>query len=411
MKKSMKLMVSMMMLLSTSMTFVACSSDDATPIIPSTTLSIEVPANLSNVEASNMSVTLTNVETQKAQTITGGFLAEGQNIVATVADMEEGNYNVTAKGHLTFTTANGVKGEQDFELSQQNVAITTAAPTLKMVVNTFKADGGFVISEIFVAGTKYPDQNRNYMYDAYFKITNNSDMTLYADSLAIMESAYVSSAANKHDWTPDVRPTDFPAGTLFMIPGNGTEHPVAPGQSIVIANNGMDHTTVNSASIDLSKADFEVYLDNGGNSMDTDYDVPNMVYYYSYTATIWIPSIQMNRSYAIARMHEDPETFIQNHSLVPTYTATNGRVMKSNQVQVPNSWILDAVNLGQADDFDWFVISEALDAGFAAGRQNSGDTGQVGTSVIRKQDANGKYVDTNNSTNDFLTRQTPSLKK
>jgi hypothetical protein len=110
-------------------------------------------------------------------------------------------------------------------------------------------------------------------------------------------------------------------------------------------------------------------------------------------------------------MKENKETFIANHSETPTYTATTGKVMESKQVQVPNEWVLDAVNLGTEDDFGWFVISEKLDAGWVAGRANSKDTTQRGTAIKRKTDSAGKYVDTNNSTNDMAARQTPSMKK
>jgi hypothetical protein len=52
-----------------------------------------------------------------------------------------------------------------------------------------------------------------------------------------------------------------------------------------------------------------------------------------------------------------------------------------------------------------------LDAGWVAGRANSKDTTQRGTAIKRKTDSAGKYVDTNNSTNDMVARQTPSMKK
>ena len=236
-------------------------------------------------------------------------------------------------------------------------------------------------------------------------------MVLYADSVALIESQYQSASSGKQDWNPDVRPYAIPAGAVFMIPGSGKDHPVKPGESIVIANNAMDHRTVNEQSYDLTGADFEVYLDNGGNSMDTDYDTPNLEYIWCYTNTIWLPSVQQNRSYAIARMKENKETFLANHSETPTYTATTGKLMESKQVQIPNEWVLDAVNLGTEDDFGWFVISETLDAGWVAGRANSKDTTQRGTAIKRKQDSTGKYIDTNNSTNDMEARQTPSLKK
>lgn len=397
-----------MMLMAASTVFVACSSDDAPYVVENGTVTIEMPINVSNVVLNSFEGTATNVQSGEVTTLATP-VKSGDNYVITIPKLTEGKYNLAAKGNISFVK-DGVAGTTDFEVSSNDVALNEQTTTAKLVVSSFKAEGGFVFSEICTTGTKYPN-GKNYNNDAYFIITNNSDVVLYADSIALIESQYQSASSGKQDWNPDVRPYAIPAGAVFMIPGSGKDHPVKPGESIVIANNAMDHRTVNEDSYDLTGADFEVYLDNGGNSMDTDYDTPNLEYIWCYTNTIWLPSVQQNRSYAIARMKENKETFLANHSETPTYTATTGKLMESKQVQIPNEWVLDAVNLGTEDDFGWFVISETLDAGWVAGRANSKDTTQRGTAIKRKQDSTGKYIDTNNSTNDMEARQVPSLKK
>lgn len=397
-----------LMLMAASTVFVACSKDDAPYVVENGTVTIEMPINVSQVVLNSFEGTATNVQSGEVTTLATP-VKDGDNYVITIPRLTEGKYNLAAKGNISFVK-DGVAGTTDFEVSSSDVALNEKSTTAKLVVSSFKADGGFVFSEICTTGTLKPD-NKNYNYDAYFVITNNSDVVLYADSVALIESQYQSASSGNQPWSPDVRPYAIPAGAVFMIPGSGKDHPVKPGESIVIANNAMDHRTVNENSYDLTGADFEVYLDNGGNSMDTDYDTPNLEYIWCYTNTIWLPSVQQNRSYAIARMKEDKETFLANHSETPTYTATTGKVMESQQVQIPNEWVLDAVNLGTEDDFGWFVISETLDAGWVAGRANSKDTTQRGTAIKRKQDSTGKYIDTNNSTNDMEARQVPSMKK
>lgn len=397
-----------MMLMVASTLFFSCSKDDETIFVKNGTVTIEMPINVSDVVLNSFEGTATNVQSGTVTKLPTP-VKNGENYVVTIPSLEEGKYNLVAKGNISFVK-NGVAGTTDFEVNSNNVELTEKTAAVKMVVSSFKAEGGFVFSEICTTGTLTP-QNKNYNNDAYFIITNNSDVVLYADSVALIESQYQSGSSGMQPWDPDVRPYAIPAGTVFMIPGNGHDHPVAPGESIIIANNAMDHRTVNENSYDLSKADFEVYLDNGGNSMDTDYDAANLDYIFCYTQTIWIPSVQQNRSYAIARMKENKETFLTNHSETPTYTATTGKLMESKQVQIPNEWVLDAVNLGTEDDFGWFVISETLDAGFVAGRANSKDTTQRGTAIKRKKDSTGKYIDTNNSTNDMEARQIPSMKK
>ena len=397
-----------MMLLAASTVFTACSSDDDPFVVENGTVTIEMPINVSQVVLNSFEGTVTNVQSGEVTRLASP-VKSGENYVITIPSLTEGKYNIAAKGNISFVK-DGVAGSTDFEVSSNDVALNEQQTAVKLVVSSFKAEGGFVISEICTTGTLTP-QNKNYNNDAYFIITNNSDVVLYADSIVLVESQFQSGSSGQNPWSPDVRPYAIPAGAVFMIPGNGKSHPVQPGQSFVIANNAMDHRTANENSYDLTGADFEVYLDNGGNSMDTDYDTPNLEYIWCYTQTIWIPSVQQNRSYAIARMKENKETFLANHSETPTYTAASGKLMESKQVQIPNEWVLDAVNMGTGDDFGWFVISETLDAGWVAGRANSKDTTQRGTAVKRKKDSAGKYIDTNNSTNDMEARQVPSLKK
>lgn len=397
-----------MMLLAASTVFTACSSDDDPFVVENGTVTIEMPINVSQVVLNSFEGTVTNVQSGEVTRLASP-VKSGENYVITIPSLTEGKYNIAAKGNISFVK-DGVAGSTDFEVSSSDVALNEQQTAVKLVVSSFKAEGGFVISEICTTGTLTP-QNKNYNNDAYFIITNNSDVVLYADSIVLVESQFQSGSSGQNPWSPDVRPYAIPAGAVFMIPGNGKSHPVQPGQSFVIANNAMDHRTANENSYDLTGADFEVYLDNAGNSMDTDYDTPNLEYIWCYTQTIWIPSVQQNRSYAIARMKENKETFLANHSETPTYTAASGKLMESKQVQIPNEWVLDAVNLGTEDDFGWFVISETLDAGWVAGRANSKDTTQRGTAVKRKKDSAGKYIDTNNSTNDMEARQVPSLKK
>ncbi|MBO4661875.1 MAG: DUF4876 domain-containing protein [Bacteroidaceae bacterium] len=405
MKKS---VFSSLVLVLTGVLFFSCTNEDLPPVLENGRITIEMPLNVSDVVLNSFEGTATNIQSGEVVTLPQPE-KEGENYVVTLPAMASGRYNIMAKGNISFVK-DGVAGNTDFDVVSNDVSLDETSASTRVVVSSFKAEGGFVFSEICTTGTVTP-QNKNYNYDAYFVITNNSDVVLYADSIVLIESQYQSSSSGNNPWSPDVRPYAIPAGAVFMIPGNGTDHPVQPGESIVIANNAMDHTTVNENSYDLTDADFEVYLDNGGNSMDTDYDTPNMEYIWCYTNTIWLPSVQQNRSYAIARMRENKESFLANHSETPTYTASTGKLMESKQVQIPNEWVLDAVNLGTEDDFGWFVISETLDAGFVAGRANSKDTTQRGTSIKRKKDSAGKYIDTNNSTNDMEARQTPSMKK
>ena len=84
---------------------------------------------------------------------------------------------------------------------------------------------------------------------------------------------------------------------------------------------------------------------------------------------------------------------------------------KKGIYKVPNSWILDGVNLSVESVHEWNVLDASIDAGWTYCGKVDKDETRFNKSVIRKQDANGKYIDTNNSTNDFIPEATASLLK
>ncbi len=207
--------------------FSSCSDDDknVTPeeledVIEEATITIDIPNNISDVELSDVTIQLINVETLDTVTVSGTYTIEDDKIIFTIANLPAGSYNIMVNGHISYITIGGVAAEQDFELTQESAELTQTESATSLTISTFTTEGGFVLSEIFLAGS-VSTSNQFYMYDAYFVITNNSDVTLFADSIAIMESAYVSQATGNHEWDPDFRSEAFSAQALFMIPGSG----------------------------------------------------------------------------------------------------------------------------------------------------------------------------------------------
>ena len=402
---------SIIMMLTTTLFLTSCSSDDPIPVIPTATVTLEIPANLENAVLSGAVATLTNVQTKQVTTVEGtNFLKEGNNYKVMLNNLEAGTYNVTVNGHLDFTL-NGVAGQKDFEVSSENVVLNETTTALKMTVSTFTAQGGFVISEIFFTGTSTAD-GKSYSGDQYIIITNNSDVTLYADSIAVLESAFLTT--NKEDYTPDIMSTHFSVQACYMIPGNGKSVPVEPGQSLKLALNAINHKTEQPNSIDLSDADFEFYDETSNpNFTDVDGNAPNLDKWYCYTATIYQFHSRGFNSMAIAKMQTSKEDWLENYVYDATYLFVFGdfskEMTKSGIYKVPNEWILDGVNLSVESVREWNVLDASIDAGWTyCGKVDRDDT-RFNKSVIRKQDANGKYIDTNNSTNDFTPEAPASL--
>lgn len=405
--------LSIMMMLSVGLLMTSCKSDDETPVVPMTSLTLEIPSNLENAVLTGASAVITNVQTQKTVNVTNDqFVKSGNDYQLQLANLEEGIYNVTVKGHLDFTL-NGIAGQKDFEVKSENVSVSQKSSSLKLAVSTFTAQGGFVISEIFFTGTTTAE-GKSYSGDQYIRITNNSDVTLYADSIAVLESAFLTT--QKQDYTPDIIATDFSVQACYMIPGSGKSVPVEPGASLTLAINAINHKAEQPNSIDLSGADFEFYDESSNaNFTDPDGKAPNLDKWYCYTATIYQFHSRGFNSMAIAKMKTTKEDWLQNNVYDATYLFVFGdfskEMTKKGIYKVPNSWILDGVNLSVESVREWNVLDASIDAGWTYCGKVDKDETRFNKSVIRKQDASGKYIDTNNSSNDFTPEAPASLLK
>ena len=133
--------------------------------------------------------------------------------------------------------------------------------------NTIESND-LIIAEIFFAGTLRPSGNQ-YYGDDYVKLYNNTNHVIYADGLTLFETKFTTT--EKYDYTPNIMNEAVTVHALYTIPGSGTEHPVQPGEYMLLADTGIDHRQANSNSFDLSHADFEWYdLSTSPSSMDID---------------------------------------------------------------------------------------------------------------------------------------------
>ena len=390
---------------------VSCSKEEEIVDAP-LRIYLQLPMNLENATLEQAEVTLVNIETMAHFSI-DDFKLDGNSYVAT-AVVPEGRYNILATGNISYaigssTTTTTMKAEA------LAVGVTSNGSESSMVTllfNNYNAEAGMVIEEIFFTSSTFSGTQRPYTDDQYLILTNNSDHLIYADSLAIVESKFQSDM--QWELTPNLMKDAITVSWLYLIPGNGTSVPVDPGESILIALNAKDHTAINSNSIDLSGAQFEFY-DVSPNAEFIDEDNPaatNLIKWYSDLWSYTMLNNKGSKSYGLVRMHSDYDTFITSNYYKYTYivNAAWGTYESSGDGYfIPNSWVIDWVNLAIKNEWAWNVASPSLDSGWTYCAETSSDKSRYGLSVIRKRDASGKLVDTNNSTNDFLPRQKPSL--
>lgn len=390
--------------------FTACDNNDEIKYTKVSNIELNLASENGTYTIESGTFTFTNVTTQAVTT--KDYPLKNEDI-----NLPEGLYNISFKGTANYESSDK-KAEVTVQGVKENVQLTGTSFDLSIDLTAPVIEGNFVISEIFIGGTVLPTTGKQYQGgDQYFKIFNNSDQTLYADGLAIIESEFQTTM--KQEYNPDIMNEAMTIQCLFVIPGDGKTYPVAPGEELIICDTAIDHTAVNSNSIDLTKADFEWYTESNSQTIkDQDNpEVPNLTQLYCYTNTIWTLNKQGNRAYALARIPESvtAENYINNYSYTGNYIiATTGKPSKSfTYYKVPNEWIIDAVNVSPTNKRVWNVTASSLDMGYTYIGANVTLAENYNKAVRRKEapSVNGvkKLQKTNNSTDDFEPAVTASL--
>lgn len=279
--------------------------------------------------------------------------------------------------------------------------------------------GEFLIEEIFFTGNLLSNGRTSDSSDGdqYFRITNNSDHTIYADGLFIAISDHDSQATvtGAYEEYPDLKDS-ISIATLYKIPGEGTTYPVEAGASKVIALTAQNFKAENGVGFDLSKADFEMYDDNEYVEDYDNPDVPNMICWFKSSRTISTLHNRGYQSYAIVQIPSSitTETYMRDYAWKGQYIFHfSGYNFPPFDIEdaylIPNDWVIDGVNCAVTENLYKLVFNATIDAGYTNVSTVDSDQNRYGKSVVRKKQ-NGKLVDTNNSTNDFEISENPSMK-
>lgn len=426
--------------------FTACKKqDDINDVMP-VNLSVKLIFDADNSSYGftyeKAQVKITNLTTTQSYTATAAA-----NGTVNFTSIAPGNYDVSTSLSISAADYNSKAGTnvQDAvvyngTLSSQSVVSNTQ---LSVTLKTGRI-GDFVIKQIYYAGSN--PTNGAVFRDQFVEIYNNANETLYADSLYIAQAIGVNTAINsvdftkshflpsgQYNWTKSQNMNDANANTnyiyvkaLYMIPGSGRQHPVEPGKSIIIAASAINHQSPYtgtdgrsisvkdpSLTIDLTNADFEVYMGNypGINPLASDLDNPavtNLNVIHNVSSRDLIFDNLGRDGVVIFKSKINPATWNKYATPdVPQVIATTDLY-----IQVPVNILTDGVNLQHAVTASRIAhrFTDVIDAGetFVLGGSYSSQ------SVVRKTSkiVNGRVIlkDTNNSTNDFgnLSKADPS---
>ena len=128
----------------------------------------------------------------------------------------------------------------------------------KTVPLNLRADktGSIVFSEW------YPGHTLHYAYGGYVELYNNSDTTVYLDSMLLgrgwpyNSETELGSCAESEPYRND--PRGLWSREMHMFPGSGRDYPLAPGQAVTVALDAVDHSVADAGLPDLTNADFEL---------------------------------------------------------------------------------------------------------------------------------------------------------
>ncbi|WP_316841855.1 DUF4876 domain-containing protein [Pedobacter gandavensis] len=412
----------------------ACKKDK-TPGIQPTDLDIKLAFDISSaytLPLEKITVKITNTQTLASQEL----ITDASGTVA-FKSVSAGTYDIDAVLTMSaeeYSRITGIPTENPVtfnasEKGKQINATLTGTLELKLIVGT---PGEWLIKQIYYAGSN--TTNGAVFRDQFLEFHNNTDRVLYADSLYFAQIiGRVSSpspnmnytSTGQMDWSksPNMDQSinankDYVyAKTLYMIPGNGKQYPVQPGKSILVAQTALNHkapftgndgkvVTVRDPelTIDLSGADFEVYLgDVIGKPFSSDINNPQVpnVEVLAYSGNDMILDANGKDSYVIfkadgtQRVREWPQ-YNEPSKIAPSPTA-------KKYYQIPVKYLIDGVEIQPNIPDSRFPkkLGPTIDAGFTFNPKGNYSS----QSVIRKtaKTVNGRIVlkDTNNSTEDF----------
>lgn len=274
-----------------------------------------------------------------------------------------------------------------------------------------EVNGKLVFSEIYYCGSK-PPTGFSYFRDQFYEIANNTDQVQYLDGLHFAHLETIDFDKNRPVWPSEDGDKYIYVERVWKVGGKGTDYPLQPGESAVIAQFAANHklTIYNPNSpVDCSVAEFEFNMNNVNFPDQPAVDMEHVFYDGNSTMTgmQYLTSV-FGTGLVIFRIPQDQTWDPVNDKSLQAKNGANP--YGSTQAKVPVAWVVDAVeNIRNATYVDAKNIPAVLDAGFAT----MGGI-YLGKGITRKVAGTGPngavyYQDTNNTTDDFEVDVVPVL--
>ncbi len=228
----------------------------------------------------------------------------------------------------------------------------------------------FVIKEVYHNGPA--DGTETWFKDQFIEIFNNSNETLYADGLYIASAFESDRESSSQPLSQQFNlEENIYVELLERIPGNGTDYPISPGKSFIVALNAFNFKADNprpEKAIDNSSADFERYtvkwleersLDA---SMFFDFDNPDVTntipLFMEPRRQFWL----MNAYGPGMIIFRHDNLDLDNHIIYKYGKAGSTLVHEANLLKIPTSNVIDGVEiLANSQIQEWKKLPSSVD--------------------------------------------------
>lgn len=382
--------------------FAACDDDEGINYANGS-ISIDISGVDSSIPTpDSFTVTITNIGT----TVSEEYTTESTSL--DVLNVVPGIYDIVVSGVSSYggSAYIFVGTAEDVEVldGATGILATVVMETSKTSALVFKEvhfNGSMTIATDDAASTYY-------LQDTYFEVYNNGEETVYVDGVCLGNvlscNTYDFSGQAENVATGDVDDYIWIKTYVWQIPGSGSDYPIAPGESFIIAANAIDHTEL-ANSIDLTTAEFETLCEKYINAGRTDANAINMNLACTISSSGLANQLFSVSTEAWALFYPSEGLRADGEYLASTnYSTTYGQEILKEDVfdafeYMPSSKTSDSKRL-----------PSTLDAGWAS------TTNYAFTSIYRKTSSitdDGRYIyqDTNNTTDDFEYSDEPEIRR
>ena len=277
-----------------------------------------------------------SLATSDSVTLTATSDAQGRIVLS---DVPVGPFTLQAKKVLSAAERASVSGESDVVgFVGESFVTIDAANISEIEVRTPAAfRRGLMLSEYafkraMIAGLG------TYYFGGYLELYNNGEETVYLDGLQLADATSFGASYVGSNFTCEsvgVQMEDSGGiWTRYLVafPGSGSDYPVEPGGTVVVAMDAIDHRGLFPDQLDLSNADFEM---PGGPDNPAVPDMINLSVGHNPIHTHGPMFDAWNYVTAVLAAPADPSTFATNSRV------TNG--VTFNTIRIPAAGLIDVM--------------------------------------------------------------------